>query len=67
MSGSKHSPVELLTIAEAARRLTVSPRTVQGLLSVRRLLPIKLARGSTRIDAAEVARFIEDARRKAAL
>jgi excisionase family DNA binding protein len=46
----------LLTIAEAARALNVSTRTVQRLIADRQIKVVKVRR-STRVTADEVARY----------
>jgi excisionase family DNA binding protein len=58
-------PTELLTVAQTAERLSLSLRSVWTLIARRKLTPIRLGRRATRIDAAEVAQFVEDARARA--
>lgn len=66
MNATKRPALELLTIQEAAKRLTIPVPSVWGLLAMRRLTPIRLSRRVTRIDADEVVRFVESARLKGA-
>ena len=58
-------PTPLLDVPEVAGRLRVSPRFVWQLLARGRLTPVRFGRRCTRIEAAEVERFIEAARQKA--
>ncbi len=58
------NPTQLLTVAQAAARLSCSTRTIWQLIALNRLAAIKIGTRSTRIDEAEVERFIEDARRR---
>jgi excisionase family DNA binding protein len=53
---------ELLTVSQAAARLSLSPRSVWALIAGGKLRAIKLGRRATRIDVADVDRFINDAR-----
>ena len=54
----------LLTIAETSRRLACSVRHVYHLIALEHLVPIKLSGRATRIDEAELERFIESRRAK---
>ncbi len=55
----------LLTVGEAAERLTVSTRAIWALLAGGRLRRVKLGKRATRVDAAEIDRLIGDALAKA--
>ena len=50
----------VMPVHEAAARLSVSPRTVWGLISSGRLKAIKLGPRTTRIADSAIATFIED-------
>jgi excisionase family DNA binding protein len=48
----------LLTVTEAAERLSVSRRTVFTWIALGRLKALHLGRRTTRIEEAEIARFL---------
>jgi excisionase family DNA binding protein len=53
----KQTPPDAVSIAEAARRLSVSPRTVQRLISHKDLHAAHLGR-SVRVPISEIARLL---------
>jgi excisionase family DNA binding protein len=56
-------PAHLLRISEAAARLGVARRTVQGWIAARRLRVVRLSPRCVRVDPADLARFLEEASR----
>ena len=59
-SRTRHT--QLRTISETSARLACSTRTVWQFIALGHLTPIKIGTRSTRIDDAEIERFIEDRR-----
>lgn len=58
-------PVRLLRVSTVATRLDCSVRTVWHLIALGKLTAVRIGRRSTRIEEAEVERFVTDARRQA--
>ena len=57
---------ELLTVPEVSAWTRLSVRSVWALLASGELTAIRFGRRATRVDAAEVERSIDDARRRSA-
>jgi excisionase family DNA binding protein len=57
VSSLKQTSPDAVSIAEAARRLSISPRTVQRLISHKHLYAARLGR-SVRVPISEIARIL---------
>lgn len=50
----------LLTIAECAKRLGITPRALWGWIAAGRLPVVRLSRRATRVRATDLKRFVDD-------
>ena len=62
---TRHEETTLLTVEEVAKRLTLSLRTVRGLIQAGDLPAIRLGARRIAIKAADLAEFVEARRRTA--
>ena len=62
MHASSPAGTQLLKIAEVARRLQCSVRTVWALIAAGDIRAVRLTRRATRVEEAELERFIDRAR-----
>jgi excisionase family DNA binding protein len=59
---SSNRPVDLLTVEEVARLLRLPVSSVRGLIGSRRLRAIRVTKDVTRIERAELHRFLSASR-----
>lgn len=57
----QHDPSRLLKVPEVAARLRISPRAVYALIQRGALRPVRIGPRATRVEAAEVERYVRDA------